>query len=125
MDNLDSAVVMEGGTVHSSSPTIAQREFDEFVLSTWKALVTMETKQHGVIPSLHLFCRFDVSVMPVEKESTQLGYFVNEVERSLTISLWLSQQSDYAHSNDLLDKLVMKFGEGLHSWIGRNSMTDV
>ena len=64
------------GTVEERS--LAKAEFDGFVLSTWRQLVSMQKGHLNATPCTALFCRMDIGVMVREGRAS---YFVNEVER--------------------------------------------
>lgn len=88
---------------------LAKREFEDFVIETWKHLVCMEKGGLGATPCTALFCRIDVGVML--RDQTPY-YFVNEVERSLTTSLWMGGMPLGLHG-----VLADTFGSGLHRWL--------
>lgn len=92
----------------------AKQEFQSFALETWKELVQHDKRQSGnAIPCTALFCRIDIGVM-VEGGNT--SYFVNEVERSLTTSLWIDGMPEGLHGI-LADTFAFKLHDllcGLH-----------
>lgn len=87
----------------------AKDEFESFALDMWASLVRMEKEVVAGTPCTALFCRLDIGVI-VRGES--ISYFVNEVERSLTTSLWMAGMKDGLHG-----VLADTFGLGLHRWI--------
>lgn len=64
----------------------ADEELHNFARKTLKALVKFETMKYNVTPSIALFCRMDIALTC--EEDGELHYFVNEVERTGTVSLW-------------------------------------
>ena len=90
---------------------LAQKEFEDFVLHTWKSLVQMQKGSLGATPCTALFCRLDVGVMVRDGNP---HYFVNEVERSLTTSLWMEAMPHGQHGI-----LADTFGTALHKWLTR------
>ncbi|KAG9311147.1 hypothetical protein JVU11DRAFT_8210 [Chiua virens] len=66
-----------------------REQFYTFVRETWKSLVMRETKDTGAKPSLCVFCRLDVGIKIDPSGTSEPQYFVNEVERTPTTSLWL------------------------------------
>ncbi|KAF8803061.1 hypothetical protein BYT27DRAFT_7110489 [Phlegmacium glaucopus] len=68
---------------------IGQQEFQMFAMNTYRRLVDCERKKMGGMSTLEVFCRIDVGLML--KEDGELGYFVNEVERTLTAGLWTTR----------------------------------
>jgi hypothetical protein len=71
----------DGGTIDQLD--FADAEFENFILQTHKELVKLEGRRDS---SLNLICRIDVSIMP--DPAGNMHYFVNEVERGLTISFF-------------------------------------
>jgi hypothetical protein len=66
-----------------------KREFYGFVLKTWRELVLRETRDTGGKPSIGVFCRMDVAIKIDPSHAGRPEYFVNEVERTPTTSIWL------------------------------------
>src|SRR5437899_3252938 len=69
-----------------------RHEFEDFVLRTWEGLVVREKKATNAKPSICLFCRMDVGIRITNGKFP--SYFVNEVERTQTMSLWLQSIVD-------------------------------
>jgi hypothetical protein len=88
---------------------LAKKEFEDFVVDTWKSLVQMQKGGLGATPCTALFCRLDVGVMIRDGNPS---YFVNEVERSLTTSLWMEAMPHGQHGI-----LADTFGTALHAWL--------
>ena len=86
----------------------AMHDFESFALRTWEELVQLEKGHFGTSASA-IFCRLDIGVM---MKGETISYFVNEVERSMTTSLWMSAMPDAIHGT-LADTLA----EALHRWI--------
>lgn len=63
----------------------AKEELAQFVKKFLKHLM----KQDGQNSSLRVFCRVDVSIFI--KSPNVVSYFVNEVERGITTSLWVGE----------------------------------
>lgn len=72
-------MVREGGT--KEQRRLAQMELEDFALKTYNAIVDDGQS------SLRFMCRLDISVM-MNKETQQLEYFVNELERGTLICLF-------------------------------------
>lgn len=84
---LNSESVLNTNTdVPISERVDAKREFEKFVMDTYKELVMCERRKMGGSSSLEVFCRIDVGLFL--KDDGDLGYFVNEVERTLTCGFW-------------------------------------
>ena len=94
-----------------SNPTAAKKEFDTFVIKTWKELVRMETMYHGVRSIAFNWCRMDISVMKTgEGETAGLGYFVNEVERHLSATFWMKEEK-------LRQEIMPQYADAFHAWL--------
>lgn len=74
-----------GAHIHRDA---GKKEFEDFVLGTWSKLVRQETRINGGKSSLAVFCRMDVGILLLDGNDRP-QYFVNEVERTTTTSLWL------------------------------------
>ena len=64
----------------------AEIEFKEFVKKTYNELYRIEMMQLGGRSSICVFCRLDIGLLGDDFHSAY--YFVNEVERTPTASLW-------------------------------------
>lgn len=65
-----------------------EQAFTEFVESTVRGLADLENRRRqDRSSSLLVFCRVDVGVCQPRRDG-QLSYYVNEVERSLTVGLF-------------------------------------
>ena len=73
-----------GGTL--SERRAADEELESFVQSTLDSLISLEEDALQAPSSLRIVARLDVGVM--RGTNGQLGYFVNEVERGIAISLF-------------------------------------
>jgi hypothetical protein len=87
----------------------AKEEFYEFIGKTHKALVISEAKEMGSPTSIAVFCRIDVSI--ILDEGGKASYFVNEVERTSTTSLWSKCL------NMPLNTLATTFTYEMHKWL--------
>ena len=87
----------------------AKKEFEEFVLGTWKQMVCMQKGAFEGTPCTAVFCRLDIGVMV---RNGNAYYFVNEVERSLTTSLWMDAMPQGQHG-----MLADTFGTILYRWL--------
>ncbi|KAI6097729.1 hypothetical protein EDD16DRAFT_1719021 [Pisolithus croceorrhizus] len=87
----------------------AKEEFESFTLETWKQLVLAEKVSASGGVSISIFCRLDVGL---GVKDGRLMYFVNEVERSLTTSLWMNSMPDGAHG-----VFADTFATTLYDWL--------
>ncbi|KAG9311951.1 hypothetical protein JVU11DRAFT_7214 [Chiua virens] len=87
----------------------AAEAFYTFVKDTWAELVRMEKAEGGTLVSLSVFCRFDIGFIV---RNNQPSYFVNEVERSLTTSLWIQAMPEGHHS-----VFANTFSSNLYRWV--------
>ncbi|KIK76715.1 hypothetical protein PAXRUDRAFT_169020 [Paxillus rubicundulus Ve08.2h10] len=67
-------------------------EFRIFVDKNYRGLVRQETNPTGIVSSLGVFCRMDIGLM--FDTDGRPSYFVNEVERTPTMSMWLNTVED-------------------------------
>jgi hypothetical protein len=65
----------------------AKKEFCDFVMATFNELYRIESRCIGGKSTISVVCRMDIGVV-VEPKTKKVGYFVNEVERTATTSLW-------------------------------------
>jgi hypothetical protein len=97
-----------------------EQQFHKFVMDTYDELYKVESKQLLAKSSIGVFVRFDVGLI-VDQGARSITYFVNEVERTQTTTLW---------SNSLKSKswtaptgiLGYTLAETLYKWLG--IMTD-
>ena len=75
----------DGGHHHDRARGL--QEFQEFVDESFRHLYMAETSTGSFRSSISVFCRFDIGLY-FDKDDTP-HYFVNEVERTLTASLFL------------------------------------
>jgi hypothetical protein len=68
----------------------AEIEFRTFVLQRYEELYAMESRRTYAKPSISLFCQLDIGIL-IDGEG-QAHYFVNEVEKTQTTSLWSNRQ---------------------------------
>lgn len=87
----------------------AKQQFWSFVERTYQSLVDYEMRRQLGNPSICVFCRMDIGV--IERDDA-LHYFVNEVERSTTASLWMDAFPD-GHHGILADSI----GVGIYEWL--------
>ena len=55
-------------------------------MTTYASLLRLENRRMGGVSTISTICRLDVGIMFDEKGSA--SYFINEVERTQTMSLW-------------------------------------
>jgi len=72
----------------------SEQEFRTFIQDTYESLYKIETTRLGTRSSICVFCRFDVGILI--DEIGIVHYFINEVERTQTASLW----TNTSKSND-------------------------
>lgn len=102
----------DGGSIAARRE--ANEEFRSFVHGTYIQLLDYEKRRQAGIPSIAIFCRLDVGIM---EQGGKAHYFVNEVERSITTSMWMDSMPD-GHHGILADSIAV----GLHQWL--TGMTD-
>ena len=85
---LDSMTVLNTNTeVPITEREIGMQEFEGFVIDTHHYLINCERKRMGGSSTLEVFCRLDMGLF--SRDDGSLGYFVNEVEQTLTTGLWM------------------------------------
>ena len=99
--------------------TAANREkgksqFYDFVQKTYKGLYTVESRVIGARPSMSIFCRIDISLIV---EGDAVHYFVNEVERYHTCSLWSNRKSGPNSSRASIGTFADTFSETFYKWL--------
>lgn len=85
-------------------------EFHGFVTRTWENLVLRESREYGSKPSISVFCRMDIGLRIEHGHNPE--YFVNEVERTPTTSLWLT-----CNHTDTLGTLADTFAMVFKQWV--------
>ena len=89
-------------------------EFKDFVKTTYNELYKIETNILGGRSSICLFCRFDIGLLFDDFHSAY--YFVNEVERTPTASLW-SNTSGNSRNHSLIESLGLSFGYVFYDYL--------
>jgi hypothetical protein len=94
----------------------SEMEFRNFVMETYEEMYAIEARVLSGKPSICLFCRLDIGLIVGEDGS--VNYFVNEVERTQTTSLWSNRyhaKSPVAPTGILGDTFAHAFYEWLLS----------
>ena len=92
----------------------AEIEFRTFVMQTYEELYMIESRSMLGKPSICLFCRLDIGLLIDDDGNAH--YFVNEVERTQTTSLWSNRvhaKSPKAPTGILGDT----FAQALYEWL--------
>jgi hypothetical protein len=63
----------------------AKTEFMAFVMKIYEDLYKLESRSISAKSSISVFCRLDIGLIQIGHD---IQYFVNEVERTQTASLW-------------------------------------
>ena len=87
-------------------------QFYEFVNTTFQALVQRESRIIQAKTSLALFCRMDIGIL--ENGDGSIHYFVNEIERTPTTSLW---SHDAKKTGVKIGILADTFAEAMNVWL--------
>ena len=64
-----------------------KQQFHQFVMDTYNKLCKIESKQLLAKSSIGIFIRFDIALI-LDQSTKHVTYFVNEVERTQTTTLW-------------------------------------
>jgi hypothetical protein len=83
-------------------------------MQTYEELYAMESRKTSGKPSICLFCRLDIGIL-IDGEG-QVHYFVNEVEKTQTTSLWSNRQ--HAHSLRIPARMLgHTFAKAFYEWM--------
>ena len=93
----------------------AETEYRQFVMNTYNELYQIESRVLGGIPSIAIFCRLDIGLIISAERKVQ--YFVNEVERVQTTSLWSNKESKEKSSRARIGILGEMFAGAFYSWL--------
>jgi hypothetical protein len=100
------------GTFHHRQK--GEIEFKEFVKKTYNELYRIETNTLGGRSSISVFCRFDIGLLFDKFHSAD--YFINEVERTPTASLW-SNTSGNGRNHSLIESLGSTFAYVFYDYL--------
>lgn len=92
-----------------------EEQFRKFVVDTFDELYKIETKQLSSKSSIGIFVRFDISLI-VDQHNQEVTYFVNEVERTQTTTLW-SNRSSAKSGGAPTGILGYTLAETLYKWL--------
>jgi hypothetical protein len=90
----------------------AREEFQNFAKTVYEALYRIESRSINARSSLSIFCRLDIGLIANQSE---INYFVNEVERTATASLWSNGLVGSAQSK--IGIIGTTFAIALHKWL--------
>jgi hypothetical protein len=91
----------------------AETEFFEFVRKTYNGLYQLESRAIFARPTIGIFCRLDIGLI---EHQNQVHYFVNEVERTQTASLW-SNPSKNAFAPSRIGLFGSTFANALYRYL--------
>jgi hypothetical protein len=94
---------------------LGKQQFRNFIMDTYDELYKIESKQLLAKSSIGVFVRFDVALI-VDQGSQRITYFVNEVERTQTTTLW-SNGPKAKSSTAPTGILGYTLAEKLHNWL--------
>ena len=97
---------------------IAKAEFMDFVLKTYRELYKLESRQIGGKTSISVFCRFDIGLI---QDGHNVQYFVNEVERTQTASLWTNPLKMGTASRSRIGLFGSTFANTFYKWLCETS----
>ena len=96
----------------------AQGEFMDFVMKTYGELYRLESRQLCGKSSISVFCRFDIGII---QNGHNIQYFVNEVERTQTVSLWTNPLNLGAAVRSRIGLFGSTFANTLYKWLQETS----
>jgi len=91
----------------------AKNEFKQFAMKTYKELYEIESKLLMATSSICVFCRLDIGLIT---KDGQVNYFVNEVERTQTASLW-SNSAKAGSKRSKVGLFGSTFSESFYKWL--------
>jgi hypothetical protein len=86
-------------------------QFYDFVQKTYEGLYMVESRALGARSSISIFCRIDISLIV---EGDIVHYFVNEVKRYHTCSLWSNRKTGPNSSKVSIGTFADTFSETFH-----------
>src|SRR5258705_11395779 len=92
-----------------------EKQFHQFIMDTYNELHRMELKQLMARSPIGMFVQFDVALI-VDQGSQRIMYFVNEVERTQTTTLW-SNRLRAKSSTPPTSIFGYTLAETLHRWL--------
>ena len=92
-----------------------EQQFHQFVMDTYDELCKIESKQLLAKSSIGIFVRFDIALI-VDRGTSRVTYFVNEVERTQTTTLW-SNRLKANSSTAPTGILGYTLAETLYKWL--------
>jgi hypothetical protein len=92
-----------------------EQQFRMFVMDTYDELCKIESKQLLAKSSITIFVRFDIALI-VDPGAQRVTYFVNEVERTQTTTLW-SNRLRAKSSTAPTGILGWTLAESLYKWL--------
>lgn len=92
----------------------ARDEFIKFVKDTYEGLYAIESRVLSGMPSIGVFCRMDIGLIVAKN---QVYYFVNELERVQTTSLWSNKPTKEKSSRARIGVFGTTFSETFHDWL--------
>jgi hypothetical protein len=92
----------------------ARAEFMRFASTIYEDLYRIESRILSARSALSIFCRIDIGLI-VNTSNGKLNYFVNEVERTATASLW-SDRGD-GHGGNPIGTVGTTFAASLYRWL--------
>lgn len=92
-----------------------EQQFRMFVMDTYDELCKIESKQLLAKSSITIFVRYDIALI-VDPGAQRVTYFVNEVERTQTTTLW-SNRLRAKSSTAPTGILGWTLAESLYKWL--------
>lgn len=92
-----------------------KKQFRQFIMDTYDELCKIESKQLLAKSSIGVFVRFDVALI-LDRGSQRITYFVSEVERTQTTTLW-SNRLKSKSSTPPTGILGYTLAETLYKWL--------
>jgi len=92
----------------------AKNKFMDFIEKTYEELYKLESKKICGKSSISVFCRFDIGLI---QNAQHINYFVNEVERTPTASLWMNPLKGASTFKSRIGLCGSTFANILYKWL--------
>ena len=86
----------------------------DFVTKTFKELYKLESRTLCGRSAISIFCRIDIGLI---EQDGRVYYFVNEVERTHTASLWTNPPKGVRSSQSRIGLFGSTFAETFYKWL--------
>jgi hypothetical protein len=111
--NLNMCNPNEGSTAIRSK---GNKEFYDFVQKMYKGVYVIKSRIIRRRPMIGVFCRIDILLI-IDEPTGCVDYFINEIKRMHTCSLWSNQKLGPASLKASIGTLSDMFAEVFYNWL--------